>query len=666
MKSIEAIKERARSHELDERWQEALDLYLKAIRELDGEEDIDIGLFNRVGDLEVRMGKVEAAVEHYERAVDLYMESELPNNAIAVCKKVVRNLPSRHSIYLKMGQIRASQGFLTDARQNFLNYAEQMQVEGDMESAFRALIEFVEVAPGDIEIRLALADQLAQHDRIEEAVEQFKAARRRLILDGRDEEGEAVASKLEELAPGEELTDAEAIRLAGPEEMTTSPEEPDEWAASLSTFSFSDEEEEAEADEAEAEEISAEDEEDVALEEEPAAAGDVEEEGEPLPTFGYGYEGGREAEEEAVDADAAESVEEAAEEAASAEEAEPAVEEEADDWLAAVDVEPDVEPEVEPDAEPDAEPGDLDPESLGARSAELRAQGRDDEADDLLDDAHQALAEAGRMDGAVEVLELLIEEHPDTLEFRQRLVEYAYRTSDDEMLVSAYQGLANLLREQGENRKAKAVYQQVLDSDPGNEEAVRAIAELEGREEPEERREVASSEEYVDLGSMVLDEEEEERSTRFQVAAEAPSGDEEADFAKMLGQFKKKVAENVGTDDLAAHYDLGTAYKEMGLVDEAIGEFQDALRAARDHLPTYEMLGQCFLEKDQHEAAARTLKKALDAPFEVEDELLGIYYFLGRAYEGMEEDESAVEYYDKVFELDINFMDVTERLRNLR
>ena len=57
------------------------------------DEEEDVSLFNRVGDLEVRLGKIERAVQHYERAVDLYVEAELPNNAIAVCKKVVRNVP---------------------------------------------------------------------------------------------------------------------------------------------------------------------------------------------------------------------------------------------------------------------------------------------------------------------------------------------------------------------------------------------------------------------------------------------------------------------------------------------------------------------------------------------------------------------------------------------
>jgi tetratricopeptide (TPR) repeat protein len=156
------------------------------------------------------------------------------------------------------------------------------------------------------------------------------------------------------------------------------------------------------------------------------------------------------------------------------------------------------------------------------------------------------------------------------------------------------------------------------------------------------------------------------KSTRFKVAYEEPSGDEEADFAKMLSQFKEKVSENLDSGDVRAHYDLGTAYKEMGLLEEAIGSFQQALRASAEHLPTYEIMGQTFIEMGQPEAAVKTLQRALQAKASVEDEFVGIYYYLARAFESLGRNDSAVEYYDRVFALDINFADVTERLRALR
>src|SRR5690606_26822177 len=98
--------------------------------------------------------------------------------------------------------------------------------------------------------------------------------------------------------------------------------------------------------------------------------------------------------------------------------------------------------------------------------------------------------------------------------------------------------------------------------------------------------------------------------------------------------------------------------KEMGLIDEAISEFQLALRSSANYLPAYELLGQCFMEKGAPDAAVKTLKRALDVPREVEDELLGVYYWLGRAHQQLGNKDDAVEFYDRVFSLDINFADV--------
>jgi tetratricopeptide (TPR) repeat protein len=203
----------------------------------------------------------------------------------------------------------------------------------------------------------------------------------------------------------------------------------------------------------------------------------------------------------------------------------------------------------------------------------------------------------------------------------------------------------------------------VLQFDPGHQGAKLALGESGPVSKPV--REVASHDDYVDLSALLLGEEA-EKSTRFVVAYEEPSGDDAADFVKMLSQFKEKVSQNLEADDVRAHHDLGTAYKEMGLLDEAVAEFQQALRASADHLPTYELLGQTFLDMGKPDAAIRSLERALEVDFDIEDELIAIYYYLGRAYEEVGNNESALEFYDRVFSLDINFADVTDRLRTLR
>jgi tetratricopeptide (TPR) repeat protein len=253
---------------------------------------------------------------------------------------------------------------------------------------------------------------------------------------------------------------------------------------------------------------------------------------------------------------------------------------------------------------------------------------------------------------------------PSDVSLRQRMVELAYGTGEDTVLAEAFLGLAQTLDESGEKARAQAAYQQVLEADPANE--IAAARRAGPASQPV--REVAASEDYVDLGAMIFGDDDDggEKSTRFTVAYEEPSGDEGADFAKMLSQFKSKVSESIDADDVRAHHDLGTAYKEMGLFDEAISEFQLALRASGDHLPTYELLGITFMEIGKPEATVNALERALDVDFEIEDELLGIYYYLARAHEMLGNTNRALELYDKVFSLDINFADVTDRLRALR
>ena len=161
------------------------------------------------------------------------------------------------------------------------------------------------------------------------------------------------------------------------------------------------------------------------------------------------------------------------------------------------------------------------------------------------------------------------------------------------------------------------------------------------------------------------DDDETEDSTRFVVAEKPPTGDEEQDFADMLEQFKAKISETIPKEDAGSHYDLGIAFKEMGLIDEAIGEFQTALRAGQEKLKVYEELGSCFVMKGQYSVAITILNRASQMPFNDEQELLGVYYNLGRAYEELGQRAEAKSAYEKIVAIDIGFQDTTSRLSQL-
>src|SRR2546423_2969908 len=144
------------------------------------------------------------------------------------------------------------------------------------------------------------------------------------------------------------------------------------------------------------------------------------------------------------------------------------------------------------------------------------------------------------------------------------------------------------------------------------------------------RDEAAAEGDFIDLGSMIDEEELPAKDSRMTVADEEPTGDEEQDFQDMLARFKQGIAENIDEADFQSHYDLGVAFKEMGLLDEAIAEFQRALRAPEGKLRTSEMLGICVFEQGAYSVAESILRRGLDLQASGDQERLGILYWLGR------------------------------------
>lgn len=644
MRPIVKLKDQARLHEQREEWEQAIQLYLQVLRagdERDGEAEL--GVYNRVGDLYLRLGQREEAVRYYERAADRYAESGFYNNAIALCSKALRYMPGRSELYLRLGRFSAAQGFMVDARRWFLEYAEQMLRAGDEAKAFEALRELADAASHP-EVRELLARQLAAHDRKDEALAEFRRAYAERVRAGQHAEAEALRAEVQELFPGAELAVPEAgeAEPVGAEQFGVEPGsgygaapapqagEPD-VAQGLTLVSA-----------ASAAGIDSADTEDAA---------DVP----PLPLLDLGE-------------DVESRGEAAAEAVVAAEPAEPA------EAFAGPAAEAFAGPVAEAFAGPAAEAlagpeeagagGDAWAEADGAieRARELVAQGRAREAVEALDAAQRRLADAGHLEAALHVVDEVVRLDPDHVRAQQDRVEYAFRLERSDRLVDDYLDLAAALERAGATDRAASIYHRVLDLDPTNEVARRAL-------EPERAASgpgAAPADDFVDLGDLLRAEDlEAEDTTRFVVPEEEPTGDEEQDFADMLAQFKAKLAEHVPADDLASHYDLGLAFKEMGLIDEAIAQFQTALRGGRVPLKVYEELGHCFVLKEQYNVAIKVLSRALHAPHEDDAELLGVYYHLGRCYEELGRPDDARDAYERVFGVDINFRDVAERLARL-
>jgi tetratricopeptide (TPR) repeat protein len=151
-----------------------------------------------------------------------------------------------------------------------------------------------------------------------------------------------------------------------------------------------------------------------------------------------------------------------------------------------------------------------------------------------------------------------------------------------------------------------------------------------------------------------------------EVSAEASAeGSDVLDVEAVFAQFKKGVEQQIGAEDTDTHFDLGIAYKEMGLLNDAIREF--ALCATNPHRECMAntMIGVCHQERGDVSAAIGAYKKALYAEHKTDREELGLYFELGKAYELVRDPQEALYYYEKVKKRDPKFMQVDDRIRAL-
>ena len=357
-----------------------------------------------------------------------------------------------------------------------------------------------------------------------------------------------------------------------------------------------------------------------------------------------------------------------------------------------------------------------DPETHRSLGEALIASGEVERGAGELDLAIAAYEGREDWQHAVDVVHELTRLEPNAVRHYQKMVELAYRTGDRGRLLDSYLELGDALMRAGAMDKALAVYRRVLEHDTGNQRALVALQTLAPVDEVQApappapkpppapsaaakapaakapaapaaappsrpaaattpppapaapaskpRRPAAEDEDFIDLGALIL-EESGPRDTRMRVEDEEPTGDEQRDFDEMLSQFKRGIDENIEAEDFQSHYDLGVAFKEMGLLDEAIAEFQKALRSPDGRLRTSEALGVAFYDKGQFAIAEAILKRAVESLGASEDEQIGLIYWLARAQEAQGKAAAAVSTYERVLAVDIGFQDASARMAKL-
>jgi tetratricopeptide (TPR) repeat protein len=145
------------------------------------------------------------------------------------------------------------------------------------------------------------------------------------------------------------------------------------------------------------------------------------------------------------------------------------------------------------------------------------------------------------------------------------------------------------------------------------------------------------------------------------------------ELAEVFQEFRNELGELGEEDeDLETHYNLGIAYREMGLLDEAIGEFQKVAKAVQNGKPfRYAMncstlLALSFMDKGEPKIASLWYQRALDLPGLEHETVLALRYDLGVSLDMAGEADAALDSFRQVYAMNIDYRDVADRIATLQ
>jgi tetratricopeptide (TPR) repeat protein len=259
---------------------------------------------------------------------------------------------------------------------------------------------------------------------------------------------------------------------------------------------------------------------------------------------------------------------------------------------------------------------------------------------------------------ARELLTSLLSADPTHEAALRRLVDLTEQAGDRLAEGRARFDLAEVYLAHEEWDLSRAEYMRCLEIDPSNERARGRVKRLDTL-----RNGAVPSGQPIDLDSLP----DERPAASVRVRDDEPTpGDALIDLEEIIDEFKAGVSERISGEDHESHYDLGMAYMEMGLYDEAIGEFQVASKGSPMEVKCLEMIALCFLEKNEPASAARELGRALELPGYGPEETISIRYNLAVANERLGNLDRALQHFEEVYLLNVDFLKVASKVKELK
>ncbi len=233
---------------------------------------------------------------------------------------------------------------------------------------------------------------------------------------------------------------------------------------------------------------------------------------------------------------------------------------------------------------------------------------------------------------------------------RQKMVQCALKLNSREKTCEAYISLYECLNMKGASKEANKVLEKAKKIYPNSPLLKKILGEK--KEAYGKGRKVES----IDFDKLFEEEVAGEKEAVELETELTPSLD------RLIEEFKKKAEEELLVSDYSAHYDLGITYKEMGLIKEAIEEFEKSIKGKSWRLKSLEMIGHCYEELGDFEEAEKIYKLVLSSSEYGEDEKIAFAYHLGNIYSQEKLFAKALNEYKRVARIVPDFADVEERI----
>ncbi len=212
--------------------------------------------------------------------------------------------------------------------------------------------------------------------------------------------------------------------------------------------------------------------------------------------------------------------------------------------------------------------------------------------------------------------------------------------------------LADLYRQNNELEKAEEEYMKILEKEPGNTAVLKKLEAMSSSKKQKRLRELRARTERI---REILNAEPRNEAVQKELKE---IRDERIEINICLLEEELKS----DPEQTKTRFELGKLYMEKGETDRAIKEFQRIPAGSEAGMESLHMLGLCFESKNMLDIAARQLEKAEKGAPENSELKKAVLYDLGRIYEKTGKGEKAVEKYKQIYETDISYKDVGEKI----